>query len=211
VTISVQGLSKRFSRDWILNNFTFQFTPGNTYALTGPNGSGKSTLLQLLSGQMPPSKGSVHYLNGDQSIEADEVYKHISFAAPYMELIDEFTVEEQINFHFKLKPLREGYSPDKVLELIYLGNARNTFVRDLSSGMRQRLKLGLAFCADCEVVLLDEPGTNLDSTAFQWYRDQLSSLPKDFTVVIASNNPLEYPPNSHVLDISAIRLGGDAK
>jgi ABC-type multidrug transport system ATPase subunit len=212
VTISVEGLSKRFNRDWIIKNFSFQFKSGNTYAVIGPNGSGKSTLLQLLSGQMPPSAGLIQYSTGqNQTIEVDEIYKHIAFAAPYMDLVDEFTVEEQIRFHFRLKPLRAKYTPENVLDLVYLQRARDRFIRDLSSGMKQRLKLSLAFYADCQIILLDEPGTNLDSTAFAWYTDQLGRLPNDVIVIIASNNPSEYSVNAHILDVSEIRRAAEEK
>ena len=102
------------------------------------------------------------------TIPIEDIYKRISIATPYMDLIDEFTLEELVQFHFKLKRLRDGLTPEAVVEKMSLQNARKKQIGNLSSGMRQRVKLGLAFSAEADIVFLDEPGTNLDKTAFQW-------------------------------------------
>src|SRR5690349_16657753 len=100
--IEADNLAKRFNRDWIFKAFTCTFEPGNVYAITGPNGSGKSTLLKILWGQLPPSSGVVRHIIG-KTVDADEVYRHVAIAAPYMDLIEEFTLSEMIAFHFKFK------------------------------------------------------------------------------------------------------------
>ena len=104
--ITVRALGKRFNREWIFRNLTHTFESENFYAITGPNGSGKSTLLQVLWGQMPPTSGDFQWQQGDETISAENIYRHIAVAAPYMDLIDEFTLEEQIQFHFRLKKPR---------------------------------------------------------------------------------------------------------
>src|SRR5688572_5739208 len=116
ININVKGLGKRFNREWIFRNFDYSFEPANTYAVIGPNGSGKSTLLQVLWGQLPQTTGELTYTRGSNEIPMDEIFKHLSIATPYLELIDEFTLAEHIKFHFKLKRSRNGMSEEEILE-----------------------------------------------------------------------------------------------
>src|SRR5580704_8263208 len=108
--ISVKDLGKRFNREWIFKNLTFEFETGNIYAVTGPNGSGKSTLLQILWGQLPQSEGTLSYTNDRGSIPQEEIFKSIAIATPYLELIEEFTLREMVQFHFRFKKIRNGSS-----------------------------------------------------------------------------------------------------
>src|SRR5688500_6214672 len=86
--ITISGLGKRFNREWIFRNLDYTFQSGNVYAVTGPNGSGKSTLLQVLWGQLPPSKGALKYTQKSTDIPVDEIFKHLTVATPYLDLID---------------------------------------------------------------------------------------------------------------------------
>jgi len=200
-TIQVQNLGKRFNRDWIFRDFTYTFLSGNIYAVTGPNGSGKSTLLQVLWGQMPASDGTLVYQQNDAAISVEDVFRHVTIATPYMELIEEFTLLEQLQFHVGLKKMRGDISIDEIIEKLQLSFARNKPIADFSSGMRQRLKLGLAFFTQADAIFLDEPGTNLDAQAFAWYLQNLRGLPANTLIIMASNQPSEYPENAHKIDI----------
>jgi ABC-type multidrug transport system ATPase subunit len=201
LSFTTNNLSKRFNREWIFRGLNFTFEPGNTYAITGPNGSGKSTLLQVLWGQMPPSAGDIQYKKGDASIAPEEVFHHLSIATPYMDLVEEFTLTEHLKFHFSLKKSRGGMSIDEMIERMYLTAARNKFIANFSSGMRQRVKLAIAFFTEANTIFLDEPGTNLDVQAFDWYLKQLHALPAEVMVLIASNQPAEYPDKAQKIDI----------
>ena len=200
-SIQTENLGKRFNREWIFRKLTHTFLPGETYAITGPNGSGKSTLMQILWGQSLPSSGSVKYLHGNDPVPPETIFERISIATPYMDLIDELTMEEQIRLHFKFKTIRKGVSLPSLIDIMYLGSARNKQIGNFSSGMRQRLKLALAFYTESDVVFLDEPGTNLDQRAFAWYISELKNLPKNALVFIASNNPAEYPEAREIVNI----------
>ena len=201
VSILVQRLSKRFNREWIFKNLDFHFKSGNTYAIVGPNGSGKSTLLQILWGQMPQTSGAIHYKSEAGEIEMENIHRHVSIATPYMDLIDEFTLLEHLRFHFKLKKIRSDFSIDDLLQVMYLKEARDKFVGNFSSGMKQRLKLSLALYTQADIVFLDEPGTNLDHEAFEWYKTELQKLSPRSLIFIASNNPAEYPDHAIRLNI----------
>lgn len=202
LAIIVDNLSKRYNREWIFRNFTYQFRKGEIYVLTGPNGSGKSTLLQVLTGSVPPTDGVLKYYDiNDAELPIDDVYKRISIAAPYMDLIDEFTLDEHLAFHFGMKPIRHNLSLQQLKEIMYLEKASNKHIQNFSSGMKQRLKLGLAFYTEADMIFLDEPGTNLDQNAFNWYYDQLLKVPDHCSIVMASNNAQEYPERSKVINI----------
>src|ERR1700710_587993 len=108
MTISLKNISRRFNRDWIFRDVNYTFSDNGSYAILGPNGSGKSTLLQVLNGSLSPSMGTLSYFFEEIPVEISEVYKHLSLAAPYLELIEEFTLAEVIDFHFKFKPYKAG-------------------------------------------------------------------------------------------------------
>ena len=100
--------SNSWVKDSTANGFLeildYSFQSGEVYAITGPNGSGKSTLMQILWGQMPPSTGSIKYKISGTDISQEDIYRHVAVATPYLDLIEEFTLEEQLRFHFKFKP-----------------------------------------------------------------------------------------------------------
>ena len=198
--IEAKDLSKRFNREWIFKNLNFQFTE-TRYAIVGPNGSGKSTLLQILWGQMLPSKGEIIYSQNNHVVPAEEIFNHVSIATPYLELIDEFTLTEMVNFHFRFKKVRQNKTTKELLELFELSHASDKTIANFSSGMRQRLKLGLAFYSQTELLFLDEPTTNLDKNAITWYQQHLAGIPAETMVIIASNQEHEYPATAVKLDI----------
>lgn len=204
--ITAENLSKRFQREWIFKNFNYQFNPG-IYAIVGPNGSGKSTLLQILWGQMLASSGNLTYEVGSKPVPAEEIYKQISIATPYMDLIEEFTLPEMIQFHFRFKESRNKMSTGELIQAFELTHAQNKLISNFSSGMKQRLKLGLAFYSNTETVFLDEPTTNLDKKSIEWYQQQRDALPGDVMLIIASNQEHEYPSNSEKIDILRYKKG----
>lgn len=205
VTISIEGLSKRFNREWIFRNFTFEFKSGNVYAITGPNGSGKSTLLSILWGQVPQTSGTLNYQVNGKSISSEDIFRHISIATPYMDLVEDLTLMECLEFHFKLKKVRNDLTYHDILERLYLTESKDKFIRNFSSGMKQRLKLGLAMLTDSPVIFLDEPASHLDETAFKWYREQLASLPTEAIVFIGSNDPAEYQNANEIIDLRTVK------
>jgi ABC-type multidrug transport system ATPase subunit len=189
------NLGKRFNREWVFRNFSREFNSGKTYAITGSNGSGKSTLMQVLWGQMHPSSGNVHYEIDDSSL----IYQSVSIATPYMDLIDEFTLEEMIQFHFNFK--KPSIPIADMIEKMELTSSKQKSISSFSSGMRQRLKLALAFYSQADLLFLDEPCTNLDKSAIDWYNRHLTEIPQSTIVFIASNQESEYPSTSEKIDI----------
>ena len=200
--ITLQNIGRRFNRDWIFRNIDYTFSSGETYAILGPNGSGKSTLLQVLNGSLAPSIGGIKYFLNDNLIEIDVVFKQVSLDAPYLELIEEFTMDEMTNFHFKFKSYRSGMNKDAVIDLLNLQGGRNKMIKYFSSGMKQRLKLALAFCSDTPMLMLDEPTSNLDTQGVDWYLNLVQQFAADRLTIICSNQLHEYSFCKHQLNIS---------
>jgi ABC-type multidrug transport system ATPase subunit len=203
--LQTEKLGKRFNREWIFKDFTYQFFAGNTYAITGPNGSGKSTLMQVLWGQVPSSAGMVTYTVEGRLEVVENIYQHISIATPYLDLIEEFTLLELLDFHFKMRKLRPALSLQELPALLELEHAKDKLIGNYSSGMRQRVKLGLALFTEASFVFLDEPFTNLDEKAVQWYKNQLQLI-ANAVVFIASNDPREYENCHQIIKISNFKI-----
>ncbi|TNE55556.1 MAG: ABC transporter ATP-binding protein [Bacteroidetes bacterium] len=187
--IQLTDAGKRYRFDWIFRRLTFRFQAGGRYALLGPNGSGKSTLMQVLSGHLSLSKGRIAFEEDGKKTDIELTYQKISYAAPYIELIEEFTLGETLAFHHRLKPFRPPFTPETVYELLDLPRSRHKELRFFSSGMKQRVKLALAICSDTPVVLLDEPTTNLDVRAVAWFKNLVRDHAGDRLLIIASNDP----------------------
>jgi ABC-type multidrug transport system ATPase subunit len=191
MTIDLDKVGRRFNQEWIFRNFSYKFKMDGNYAILGPNGSGKSTLLSVVMGSLSPSEGEIRYHDG-KVIEVEDFYRYISFAAPYLDLIEEFTLAETINFHFKFKSFQKGMDLGQVLQRLGLAKAQDKALKYFSSGMKQRTKLVLACCSDTPVLLLDEPTSNLDTQGVNWYHDLINDFTKNRMVIVCSNQELEY-------------------
>lgn len=180
----------------------YQFLSGKAYAVTGPNGSGKSTFLKTLSGAVPATEGNIIFELDGKIIEPDVWPHYISFAAPYLELIEEFTLEELLRFHFSFKETSFPASFEELAGKMHLESALGKEIKFFSSGMKQRLKLGLAFFSDSPVLLLDEPTSNLDNMGINWYLDRITEVKNDRLLLICSNQQYEYQFCENIIDIT---------
>ncbi|HEU5366523.1 MAG TPA: ATP-binding cassette domain-containing protein [Hanamia sp.] len=203
--INLTNLGKRFNRDWIFRNLDFQFENGKHYAITGPNGSGKSTLLQLISGSAVYNEGKIDYLLHGKHFSADRVFQKISFAAPYLDTIEELTLTEFFLFHDKMKGWLSTVNTKDIIHLSSLENAAHKQIRYFSSGMKQRVKLAQAIFSNVPIVLLDEPLTNLDAEGVSLYHRLIEQFCKNRLLIISSNEPKEYSFCDTIIDIKAYK------
>lgn len=199
--IILENIGRRFNRDWIFKNMNYTFESGGSYAILGANGSGKSTFLQVLSGSLAPSSGKLSYLSEGRTIDVEIVFEQLAMAAPYLELIEEFTLEEMVDFHFCFKRFRSGMDKKAVIELLGMNANKGKLIRYFSSGMKQRAKLALAFCSDTPILLLDEPTSNLDAQGVAWYLDLIATFAKNRLTVICSNQQHEFEFCEHQINI----------
>lgn len=189
--IQLSDAGKKFNREWIFRGVDFVFQPGKIYAITGPNGSGKSTLLQAITGSLNLSAGKITWQQNNTAITNDNIYKYLSLAAPYLELIEEMTAKELLKFHASFKPLIPAVSIDAILQLIGLEKAAHKQIRYYSSGMKQRVKLAQAIFSDVPLLLLDEPCTNLDASGYELYHRLINDYCNGKTIIISSNDQME--------------------
>lgn len=188
ITISASKAGKKFGREWIFRKVDLQLEAGEKIVILGLNGSGKSTLLQALTGYLGLNEGKVTYFNKQQVMADDDIHRVLSLASPYLELVEDFTLQEQIAHASLFKPFLKGLSTEEVITLTGLSAHRDKFIRLFSSGMKQRLKLSLAILADAPVLFLDEPTTNLDATVISWYQELIARYAMHKTIVVCSNS-----------------------
>jgi ABC-type multidrug transport system ATPase subunit len=205
--IVLDKAGKQFSRNWIFRNLSHSISSPQKLAILGPNGSGKSTLLQLISGYQSPTEGKINFSIDGKTIEPEQVFQHISISAPYLELIEEFTLKEIVDFHFQFKKPVKNYSSDEIIRITELEKAKNKVFKYFSSGMKQRAKLGLAMLSDVELILIDEPLTNLDKEGGLWYRKMVEDFLKDKLAVVCSNHyASEYDFCGQTIDINNYKI-----
>jgi len=201
MTISLENVGRRFNQEWIFRGVDYRFEFGGKYAVLGPNGSGKSTLLSVLLGNLAPSEGTISYHDAAE-VPVERMYQRISFAAPYLDLIEEFTLQETIDFHFKFKAYYAGMDAASVLDLLGLKKSQDKALKYFSSGMKQRTKLVLACCCDTPVLLLDEPTSNLDKQGMEWYQELIAGFSSKRLLIVGSNQEAEYSFCNHFVELT---------
>ena len=190
----VKELGKRHGKTWVLRKLNFEVAPGSMVALLGANGSGKSSLLRMMCGMDGWSEGEVNWSIGQNLIERKDLAGAISYCAPDQSLILDLTVEEHIAFHFKFRSPIQGTDLESALLLSMLKSKRDARVRNLSSGMRQRLSLTLAFSTQSSALFLDEPTSHLDANGRAWFAQLMAEWTAERTLVVASNHNEEEIP-----------------
>jgi ABC-type multidrug transport system ATPase subunit len=191
--ITLDQAGKRFNYDWIFRRVTATFNEGERYAILGPNGSGKSTLLQVISGHLHHNEGTVLYSTmSKKMLLPDQFFRHCAIAAPYLELVEEFTLAESLQFHLQFKQFLPAVKPKDAIGLVGLEKSMHKQIRYFSSGMKQRLKLALAIFSDVPVLLLDEPCTNLDASGTALYQQLITEYCGNRMVIVSSNDEQEY-------------------
>jgi ABC-type multidrug transport system ATPase subunit len=185
--IQLEQIGKKFNTEWIFRNVTFSFEENSASAILGRNGSGKSTLLQVIAGNLHPTSGNVTHILDGQKISGEEIFRHLTMVAPYLELIEDFTLKEMLEFHFSFKRYLPGHNISTVTDLLEFPSMKLKQIRQFSSGMKQRVKLVLAILSDVPLILLDEPTMNLDKAGIDWYLELIGKLAGNRTIIICSN------------------------
>ncbi len=208
-SISIENAGKRFNREWIFRKLSYNFHSGNAYAITGSNGSGKSTLLQCIAASSSLNEGRIQFNQpiNNQILPIDTAHHHqyLSICAPYLELIEEMTTTEFLQFHQQFKPLLSNISIATIIETIGLTKSANKQIRYFSSGMKQRLKLAQAIFSNTPLVLLDEPCTNLDQEGYALYHHLITTYCQQKLVIICSNDPAEIDFCTEQINIVAYK------
>jgi len=187
MNIHLAGIGKKFNTEWIFRNVSLDLMQGQTCAILGRNGSGKSTLLQIIAGSIHPTEGKIVYELGDQLIADNQVFRHLALVAPYLEIIEDFTLDEMLRFHFGFKSCLPGMDITRIKDILSLNVKKHKTIKQFSSGMKQRVKIALAVFSDVPLLLLDEPVMNLDKAGIEWYLQLIKEFDSNRTMIICSN------------------------
>ncbi|MBS4063446.1 MAG: ATP-binding cassette domain-containing protein [Chitinophagaceae bacterium] len=190
--ILLSDAGKRYNREWIFRHLTYEFNTGNAYAITGNNGSGKSTLLQVIAGAVQHNEGVVDFIIDGNKTEAEKHHQYLSLAAPYLELPEELTLTEVLEFHQCFKAFLPGITVSFIIDVLGLKQAAHKQIRYFSSGMKQRVKLAQAIFSNVPLVLLDEPCSNLDAAGIALYHQLIHNYCNSRLVIVSSNDEQEY-------------------
>lgn len=184
----LENLGKKYEGNWIFRNVDLSVPSGSRLLITGKNGSGKSTLAKAIAGLILPSEGKIHYKIQSNILTEDNAYKSIQLSGPYIDLVEDFTLEEFLHFHTKFKTFH--LPVNEIIELGYFSEHRTKYIRNFSSGMKQRVKLLVSLLTDVPFTILDEPTANLDEKGTAWYHNLVAKFGANKTIVVCSNSPL---------------------
>lgn len=176
----------------VFSELSFTHSDG-VLGIAGANGSGKSTLLKCLAAISRPKSGTIKWMEQERELSKEELGRRIGYAAPYINLYDELTVYENLEFLLQLA----GESPRKIninsrIDQVQMKAYRNKLFKSLSTGQRQRIKLAAALIHKPDVLFLDEPGSNLDADGHKLVSQIINvQKAKNKLVIIASNDARE--------------------
>lgn len=192
ISLQVIQLAKSFGTNKVFSDVSFEHRT-NTLGIAGSNGSGKSTFLKCLGRLIRPSSGTIEWEKDDQSLTREHFQRIAGYAAPYINLYDELSCRENLSFLTDIRHETNSENAiDKWLRKVGLEDRSEQPFGKLSTGQQQRLRLAAALFHDPDILLLDEPGSNLDEAGralIAEIADQFKSSQK--MLIIASNNPAE--------------------
>jgi ABC-type multidrug transport system ATPase subunit len=189
--LEARNLGHRYGARWLFRGLILDLGSPEVWVVRGPNGAGKSTLLRILAAQTEPAEGSLHWHRGTRKLDPEQLYTHLSWSSPAVELYGDLTLMETLQLHFGLKQcLLDG--PHAVLQTLELELQRNLPVKRLSSGQQQRLRLGLALFSAGQLLVLDEPTAFLDEQQAARALKLIDHWRQGRLYLLASNRPEEY-------------------
>ncbi len=187
-SIQTLSLTKSFGRRLIFKEINFVWEKNGIFGISGPNGSGKSTLVKIFAGLLSPTKGKIIHKNSDKEIIPEKLHDHIGFVSPYLVLYEEFSAWENLEIFAHIRGIKlDKERVKKLLEDFLIYNRRDDLVKTYSSGMKQRLKFVFALMHLPDVLIFDEPTSNLDEEGKKVVYDIIRNEGKERIVIIASN------------------------
>ena len=190
IEVKAKNISKNYGRKRVLRGIHFQFQ-STVIGVAGSNGSGKSTLLKILSGLLKPSSGKIQWKINETELSPKEIHSHLGFAAPYVQLYEELTVDENVRFLIDLQKKTINKQIDNLLTEYQLTGLSDSLYGNLSTGQQQRAKLASAMIKNPDVLMLDEPGSNLDGRGKSLVENLVSTMRNQNKMVIIASNQTE--------------------
>lgn len=198
------NLTRKFDRKPIFENVNFELTSGSATAITGRNGSGKSTLIKIIANILMQSSGELNLFDGTEKIKKENIYKYIGFVSPYLNLYDEFTGYENLKIISDIRGWGH-VNIEEALKRVGLFHRKNDLLKIYSSGMKQRLKIAFAILHKPQVLLLDEPTSNLDLEGISVVDDISNEYKKERILIIATNDAHERSLCSNEINLNEMK------
>ncbi len=187
------NLSKRFGQRTVFSGINLDLNSGDSVAITGSNGAGKTTLIKLLVRIVRPSSGHVAYLDNGSALDEDALRSRVSFVSPYLNLYDQLSGEENLNFFTSVRGGNiTGKEIESLLNKVGLAQRGLDLVATYSTGMKQRLKYALALSNDPKFLFLDEPMSALDDSGKDIVKRIIDEYRNNCIIVLATNEKEEY-------------------
>jgi heme exporter protein A len=187
--IVMKNIAKDFGDKKIFKGIDIELDSGQSLAIVGPNGSGKTTLVKIICGLIRPSAGEIVYSFNGLPINKEDIYRHISLVSPYLELYEELSARENLNFFGRMRRVKDlSEQINRLMKLMNLAGREDDPVKTYSSGMRQRLKYVFALLNEPEVLVLDEPTSNLDRSGTDCVYEIMENQKKDKILILATND-----------------------
>jgi len=206
-SLTLEKVSKIFGRRLVFKDISLQMSSGNVYGISGCNGSGKSTLAKIITGLISPSNGKITHLFNDKKIESENLHDYLGFVSPYLFLYDEFTAEENLYHFAKIRGIKiNNTRVDYLFDLFNLSDRKKDILKGYSSGMKQRMKFIFAMQHSPQLLIFDEPTSNLDNAGKEAVYKLIEEEGKNNLVIIASNEEVDLSFCGNVIDVEKFKI-----
>ena len=203
IIFQTDNIAKTFNNRKIFSEISFSLKEKDSIAITGRNGSGKSTLLKILAGVLTPTRGTTELKIDGKIIKSEDYFNQLGLVSPYLQLYDEFTGWENLDFFRRVRNISvEDKYLDELLYRFNIWERRNDYVRTYSSGMKQRLKYAFALIHKPPILLLDEPTSNLDAEGISTVYDTMEEHKKNGILIVATNDSEDIKHCGQVIDLN---------
>lgn len=186
--IDVVNLTKKYGKRIAIENVSFDASKGEVLGLLGPNGAGKTTTMRILAGYMPPTSGKIRIAGYDLLEQSLEIRKITGYLPETVPLYTDMSVFDYLEFMAKIRGIKH---PDgrieEIVELLKLSDRIDSFIGNLSKGLRQRVGLAQALIHDPQIIILDEPTIGLDPAQIIDVRNIIQMLGKEKCVIFSTH------------------------
>ncbi len=189
--ISVHNLTRRFGDFVAVDHINFDVAKGEIVGYLGPNGSGKTTTIRMLLGLLIPSEGDATVLGYDVFKQSEEVRLRVGYMSQKFAIYDDLTTLENLTFYGGVYGITDKNRILQTLELVGLKEHGNTLTKDLSTGWRQRLSLGIALVHQPKLLFLDEPTSGVDPTARRAFWDLIYQLAENGVTILVTTHYMD--------------------
>ena len=189
--ISVENLTRRFGDFVAVDHINFEVQAGEIVGYLGPNGSGKTTTIRMLLGLLKPSDGKATVLGYDVFKQSEEIRARVGYMSQKFAIYDDLTTLENLTFYGGVYGINDKARIQHTLELVGLKGHENTLTRDMSTGWRQRLSLGIALVHEPKLLFLDEPTSGVDPTARRAFWDLIYELAEGGVTILVTTHYMD--------------------